>query len=177
MCSTKNRDDGLLSVDFGAVYDFEISNRNALMSLKKNKNRRYYIFERLNIIIKTDKGRLFLYLDPVFMFDGRSGGFLVDFYVPNLGTLEERLCWLVHDANAYAQCLDFKSTNLLLKMMTRDLSGYGSFKSSAIKKSVSLSDKWFGVPKKNDEFYNNLSKIHVTFIDNNSKILKSNINK
>ena len=177
MCSKKKRDEGLLRVDFGVVYDFEISNRDVLMSLKKNKSRRYYILERLNIIIKTDKGRLFVNLDPVFMFDGRSGGFLVDFYVPNLGTLEERLCWLVHDANAYAQCLDFKSTNLLLEKMTRDLALYNSFKSKIIKKSVSISDKWFGVPKKNDEFYNNLSKIHVTFINNNSKILKSNINK
>lgn len=87
---------------------------------------------------------------PGFMFDGRSGPKIVDWYAPNLGTLEERVCWLVHDCNGYGQDLSFEDTNLLLFAMLRDLAGYRTSKANVIQLAVSLSKSWYGEPKEGD---------------------------
>ena len=143
----------LLSKKINAAYNFEASNLEALLLLEKNKERLYLLPGPTDIKVATNCGVLHISIERNFMFDGRSGGRCIDWYVPNLGTLDERICWLVHDCNGYAKCLDFKTTNKLLYVMLRDLAGYSSFKAKVIQTAVSLSKKWFGQPNSKSKLY------------------------
>ena len=77
--------------------------RDCLENIVQNDMRRYPLFDPVNMIIRTNQGSLHIVTAPGFVFDGRSGPKIVDWYAPNLGTLEERICWLVHDGNGYGQ--------------------------------------------------------------------------
>lgn len=156
----------LKKIDFKYVYDIKCTNKEEIFNLEKNKDREYILKNPTKISVYTDKGVLYVSTFPNFVFDGRSGGPVIDCYVPNLGSFDERLSWLVHDANAYAQCLDFKSTNKLLYLMLRDLCGYGKIKAKIVQTAVSITKSWFGVPKINDKYYWNQFKLSVWFTKN-----------
>lgn len=135
------------------VYGFEFidgKGRECLEKVVQNDTRRYPLCDEVNLLIRTSYGTLNVVTAPGFMFDGRSGPKIVDWYAPNLGTLEERVCWLVHDCNGYGQDLSFEDTNLLLFAMLRDLAGYRTSKANVIQLAVSLSKSWYGDPKEGD---------------------------
>lgn len=132
------------------VYGFEIkTGASALFNLEESRAlvRRYLLEKEVRIIIHTDDGDLECWTGPNFIFDGRSGGPLLDWYAPNLGTLEERIAWYFHDVLGYAQSLDFKDTNRLLRLFLRDICGYRAAKAWLIEKAVSISKSWYGWPK------------------------------
>jgi hypothetical protein len=157
----------LKRLDIKAVYDIQINSSGAvaLMSLVelKSLNRRYKLTSDVWIRLITDKGIISLFAKEGFVFDGRSGSPLLDWYAPNLGSLYERIMWLVHDLLGYATCLDFKTTNKVLRYGLRDQCGYRASKAFVIEKCVSITKSWFGAPKKTDWCYNNISKFNVSF--------------
>lgn len=157
----------LIALDIKAVYDIQINSSGAVALLNlvelKSLNRRYKLTSDVWIRLITDKGTISLFAKEGFIFDGRSGSPLLDWYAPNLGSLYERIMWLVHDLLGYATCLDFKTTNKVLRYGLRDQCVYRASKAFIIEKSVSISDDWFGMPKETDWCYNNISKINVSF--------------
>lgn len=147
------------------VLGFEIvSGRNSLESLVQNDERLYVLYEEVNLMIVTNQGTLHVVTNPGFEFDGRSGPKVIDWYAPNLGSLEERLAWFVHDCNGYALDLSFEDTNLLLFAMLRDLAHYRTAKASVIQLAVSLSKSWYGEPKGDDWCKCNIGKVRTCWI-------------
>lgn len=144
-------------------YEFT-SGRSCLEALVENDFRRYPLDEKISLVIYTNQGNLHVVTTPGFMFDGRSGPKIVDWYAPNLGTLEERICWFVHDCNGYGLDLSFEDTNILLFAMSRDLAGYSSRKASVIQLAVSLSKSWYGEPKEGDWCRANLDKVKTLWM-------------
>lgn len=140
------------------AYDI-IEGREALENLKVNSARRYPLEKATRIGIHTTQGILHVETKPGFIFDGRSGPAIVDWYAPNLGSLAERLCWLVHDCNGYAQDLNFSDTNLMLFVMLRDLAKYRPSKAAVIQFAVSLSKSWYGIPDDDDWCKCNIGKV------------------
>jgi len=132
--------------------------------LTENRERRYPLYGRIRLSIYTNQGTLHVATAAGFVFDGRSGPKIVDWYAPNLGTLEERICWLVHDANGYGQDLSFGDTNVLLYAMLRDIAHYRKSKASVIQLAVSLSDSWYGEPKPDDWCFANVDKVSTLWI-------------
>ena len=143
-------------------YEFKIG-KELLENLEQNKERRYPLPSEIRIDVVTNQGVLNVSTEPNFEFDGRSGPAIVDWYAPNLGTLEERICWFVHDCNGYGKFLSFEDTNLLLFAMLRDLAGYRKSKANVIQLAVSLSKSWYGPPKPGDWCCSNVNKVRTTF--------------
>lgn len=139
-------------------YDF-LTGASTLFRVKQTKARRYPLPNPVEVSVKTDCGILHARTEAGFEFDGRSGPSLVDWYVPNLGSLDERLGWWLHDALAYGQSLSFYDTNLFLKLWLRDMCAYSSFKSEIIRKAVSVSKSWYGVPTPGDPWFCNVGKV------------------
>lgn len=135
-----------------------------LMGVKENNDRRYPLSSRVRVSIYTTQGTLHVELGAGFVFDGRSGPNIVDWYAPNLGSLEERICWLVHDANGYGQDLSFGDTNVLLYAMLRDLAGYRKTKATMIQLAVSLTDGWYGEPAESDWCYPNINLVSTMWV-------------
>lgn len=120
------------------------------------EDRWYSLAKPVTIFVQTDgEGYIVYKFRKGFLFDGRSGGPLVDFWLPNLGNQRQLACWLVHDANGYATHLSFEDTNELLRQMLR-LAGVCRVKASAAKLAVSLTESWFGFPEKKDREYANI---------------------
>ena len=140
-----------------------IRGKKALMSLKESKSfkRRYVLPADVELKIYTDEHIIRFYAKAGFMFDGRSGSPLLDWYLPNLGTLEERCMWLIHDLLGYATCLSFKCTNKVLRYGLRDVCKYRSSKAFVVEKAVSISDSWYGAPKENEWCYANINKFNI----------------
>lgn len=138
--------------------------RDALESIWPNDERRYTLKDEIRLQVVTNKGTLSVVTAPGFVFDGRSGPKIVDWYAPNLGTLEERVCWFVHDCNGYGQDLSFEDTNILLYAMLRDLAGYRTSKANVIQLAVSLSKSWYGEPKDGDWCRANLDKVKTLWM-------------
>lgn len=138
--------------------------RDALASIEPNDERRYTLKDEVRLQVVTNKGTLSVVTAPGFVFDGRSGPKAVDWYAPNLGTLEERVCWFVHDCNGYGLDLSFEDTNLLLFAMLRDLAHYRTSKASLIQLAVSLSRSWYGEPKEGDWCRANLDKVKTLWM-------------
>lgn len=130
-----------------------------LQALKPNKKRRYPLASEVEGYIKTSQGTLWFKARAGFEFDGRSGPKIVDWYVPNLGSLEEIVCWLIHDLNGYGLDLCFKDTNLLLFAMLRDLAKYRYPKAKLVQLAVSISKSWYGEPKPGDWCIKNVGKV------------------
>ena len=145
--------------------------REALANLVESKSfsRQYPLDAAVLFRVFTNQGTLEVSTEKGFFFDGRSGTPLVDFYAPNLGTLNERASWLAHDVNGYALDLSFKDTNILLFAMLRDCCGYRKTKASFIRWVVGLSDSWYGTPKKGDPYYKNIDKVHAKWIPSPTK--------
>ena len=97
-------------------------------------------------------------------FDGRSGPPIIDWYVPNLGSLEERALWWMHDCLGYGESLDFWHTNRALRLGLRDQAGYRATKAWAIERAVSISKSWYGTPEPDDWCYNNITKVSTLWI-------------
>lgn len=147
------------------VLGFDIfDGRELLEGIVQNDARRYPLKGRVQLAIYTNQGTLHVTTAAGFTFDGRSGPKIVDWYAPNLGSLEERLCWLVHDCNGYGQDLSFKDTNVLLYVMLRDLALYRPTKCAVIQLAVSLSDSWYGEPKPSDWCYANRKLVSTLWI-------------
>lgn len=149
------------------VFDYAIFfGKDELINLKEKKtfDRMYIIGKPFCCAIYTTQGTLNVMLDAPFKFDGRSGSPLIDWYAPNLGSIEERLTWLVHDVNSYAKCLSFKDTNTLLFAMLRDLCHYLKTKAATIRYAVSLSKGWYGKPEPTDKYFVNYDKIQVKWV-------------
>lgn len=143
-------------------YDIE-QGRECLEQLKENRERRYRLDSPVRGAIYTNEGTLHFATASGFIFDGRSGPKIVDWYAPNLGTFEERLCWYIHDLNGYGRDLSFKDTNVLLYAMLRDLPKYRVPKCNVIQLAVSLSDSWYGEPKDGDWCVCNRGKVETLF--------------
>lgn len=127
--------------------------------------RRYRVLNRVDawIEIKT-AGWKHIWTDPDFLFDGRSGGVLGDFFEPNLGTQPDCKCWWLHDANGYDNegGFDFKDTNALLKeMRIRCKDENAALVHFAVSTRIPFTLPWFGVPLKTDWEYCNIPLIHV----------------
>lgn len=138
--------------------------RECLENIVQNDIRRYPLWDPVNLIIRTNQGSLHIVTAPGFVFDGRSGPKIVDWYAPNLGTLEERICWLVHDGNGYGQDLSFEDTNVLLFAMLRDMAGYRTSKAALIQLAVSLSRSWYGTPKPGDWCCANVNRVKTLWL-------------
>lgn len=143
-----------------AVYNFTcVTGASTLFDIKLNKKRRYSLIRPVELRVVTDVGMLIARTEPGFQFDGRSGPAILDWYVPNLGTFEERAGWWLHDCLGYGQSLSFSDTNLFLKLWLRDMAAYSSFKSELIRKAVGLSRSWYGVPTPDDPWFCNVNKV------------------
>lgn len=138
--------------------------REALSRIALNEKRRYMLESGVNLVIHTNQGALHVVTAPGFVFDGRSGPKIVDWYAPNLGTLEERICWFVHDCNGYGLDLSFEDTNLLLYAMLRDLARYRTSKAALIQFAVSLSKSWYGEPKEGDWCCSNVNRVKTLWL-------------
>ena len=133
--------------------------------LKPLADRWYEIQGAFSIVITTDCGVKRINVDEGFLFDGRSGGPVIDFIAPNLGTQEELKAWCLHDICGHDSTgFTFEETNDMLYTLLRRC-GYGWFRAKAIYTAVSLSDEWFGVPTIDDKSYTNITKIHVRHFD------------
>ena len=151
-----------------AVYSFTcVTGASTLFDIKLNKQRRYSLIRPVELRVVTDIGLLIARTEPGFQFDGRSGPAILDWYVPNLGTFEERAGWWLHDCLGYGQSLSFYDTNLFLKLWLRDMAAYSSFKSELIRKAVSLSKSWYGFPySADDPWHCNVGKVHTEWRPN-----------
>ena len=146
-------------------YDFvDGKGRGCLERLRPNDRRRYLLDEEVNLMIYTSQGTLSVVTSASFTFDGRSGPKIVDWYAPNLGTLEEIICWFVHDCNGYGLDLCFEDTNILLFAMLRDLARYRKSKAEVIQLAVSLSRSWYGEPKEGDWCRANVGKVRTVWM-------------
>lgn len=146
------------------VYGFEFkTGASCLFDLVERKDRKriYQLTRTVDYMITTDTGTLHVITKPGFLFDGRSGPSIIDWYAPNLGSLEERIAWHMHDCLGYAQSLNFKDTNLMLMYWLRDMCGYSKAKSEIIRLAVSISDSWYGKPEPGDKFYYNLPLVET----------------
>lgn len=138
--------------------------RQMLCELKENRRRRYPLDGGVRFSVLTNQGTLHVQTAPGFVFDGRSGPRIVDWYAPNLGSLYEKVCWLAHDCNGYGQDLSFKDTNVMLYAMLRDLAEYRQTKCATIQLAVSLSDSWYGEPAPSDWCYANRDLVSTMWI-------------
>lgn len=147
------------------VLGFEFfEGRDIIEDLEENERRRYPLRGRIQLAIYTNQGTLHVTTGAGFEFDGRSGPKIVDLYAPNLGSLEEKLCWFAHDCNGYGQDLSFSDTNILLYAMLRDLAKYRKTKASTIQLAVSVSKSWYGIPKPDDWCYRNRNLVSTLWI-------------
>lgn len=141
-----------------------VSGRSCLDNLVQNDKRCYVLDDEVNLMIVTNQGTLHVVTNPCFIFDGRSGPRIIDWYAPNLGTFEERLSWFVHDCNGYALDLSFEDTNILLFAMLRDLAHYRTAKANIIQLAVGISKSWYGEPKENDWCRCNVGKVRTCWL-------------
>lgn len=150
-----------------ACYGIEFhQGANHLMELVplKSLKRRYDLQGVVDADFHFDDGTLRVRTEPHFLFDGRSGPPIIDWYAPNLGSLDERALWWMHDCLGYAQSLDFWHTNRALRLGLRDQAGYRSSKAWMIERAVSLSKSWYGTPDPSDWCVCNLGKVNTLWI-------------
>ena len=135
------------------------------LTLKPIADRWYEVQGDFSINVTTDCGVKRINVDDGFLFDGRSGGPMVDFIAPNLGTQDELKAWCFHDICGHDIIgLTFEETNDALYMLLREC-GYGWVRAKIIYTAVSMSDDWFGLPVIGDRSYINITKIHVRHYD------------
>ncbi len=149
-----------------AVYGYTFfTGASTLLNVKESRSskRRYVLTAPVRFCVDFDDGSLEVVTHPGFIFDGRSGPRIADIYAPNLGSLDERAAWLMHDALGYAGSLGFKETNIALKLFLRDICGYRKTKAEAIRIAVSLSRSWYGRPKPTDWCYANIGLVETTW--------------
>lgn len=148
---------------YGIDFHRGAENLLELVPLKSLK-RRYDLQGGVSADFRFDDGTLRVETAPHFLFDGRSGPPIIDWYVPNLGSLEERALWWMHDCLGYGESLDFWHTNRALRLGLRDQAGYRATKAWAIERAVSISKSWYGTPEPDDWCYNNITKVSTLWI-------------
>ena len=132
-----------------------------LKALKFNKARWYRIPSFISFVLHTkEHGDIQFNVFGDFYFDGRSGPWCVDWFEPNLGPLNKRLAWLVHDLLGYATYFDFATTNEILRQLLI-IAGDSKIKASTVRYFVGRDDSWFGVPVVGDKFYPNIGKFEI----------------
>lgn len=130
----------------------------------KGRDRRYTLDHPVYMIAECDIGRILARSEAGFVFDGRSGSPLIDRFIPNLGSMDERAAWLFHDLLAYGQSLDFEQTNSFLRCFLRDQAGYSRFKAWVVEKAVGMDDSWYGEPPEGDWCRCNLGKVQTIWV-------------
>ena len=140
--------------------------RECLAGLETTRKeaRRYNLDKPIHLVVKTDVGTLHVKTLAGFIFDGRSGPEIVDRYVPNLGSIDERVAWLMHDALGYGQSLAFKPTNRILRYFLRDVCKYSPVKSWLVEFAVGSSHSWYGPPKKTEWCYANVGRVDTMWV-------------
>lgn len=138
-----------------------LTGASCILDIKEMKGRRRrYLLERpVAMEVTTDTGILTVRTEPGFVFDGRSGPSCIDWYAPNLGSLDERMAWLMHDALGYGQSLGFNDTNRILRYFLRDICGYRKSKAWLIEQAVGLDSSWYGPPQEGDWCRMNIGKV------------------
>lgn len=97
-----------------------------------------------------DEGVFIVHIREGFLYDGRSGGPLVDYLAPNQGNQKESAMWLVHDALGYPETMSGEFDNDLL-YAAMDCNKYGWLTRNAIDAAVRLTvgtwkaDQWWQV--------------------------------
>ena len=82
-------------------------------------DRRYRLLKDSLITIRTDSGYIQMYLKAGFLSDGRSGGVLVDWLIPNMGSQSYRPCPIFHDGGfAHASACLLSSQEPVLSFET-----------------------------------------------------------
>lgn len=144
------------------------SGASTLLNLRelKTKKRRYCLGHVVVYDVLFDDGTLRVQTDPGFVFDGRSGPACIDWYAPNLGSLDERIAWHMHDCLGYGGSLGFKDTNRALRFVLRDQAGYRASKAWMIERAVSLSRSWYGRPSPSDWCYSNIGLVSTIWVPN-----------
>lgn len=147
------------------VIEFQqgVDHLRELVPLKTLK-RRYELQGVVAADFHFDDGILRVRTEPHFLFDGRSGPRIIDWYAPNLGSLDERALWWMHDCLGYGQSLDFWHTNRALRLGLRDQVGYRPSKAWMIERAVSLSKSWYGTPDSNDWCACNIGKVSTLWL-------------
>jgi hypothetical protein len=135
-----------------------LAGAEALLAVKESRkwDRRRMLESPVHTQVEFDDGILDVRTEPGFILDFRSGSPLLDWFAPNLGSLDERHGWWMHDCLAYAQSLNFRSTNYALKYYLRDIVGYCKMRAELVRKAVSISKKWYGRPKPTEWSYANI---------------------
>jgi hypothetical protein len=64
---------------------------------------RLYKLDDIRIDIWTEKYKYTYIFDKGFITNFRSGGFLIDFFIDQIGNQLEQICWICHDG-AYTPC-------------------------------------------------------------------------
>lgn len=130
--------------------------------LKPVADRWYEVQGSFTVDIYLNKEeRVNINIDDGFLFDGRSGPKIVDYYIPNLGTQEELKTFLLHDLLSYDIYFSFSENNDIFYRNLRNLCNYSWSKSKIIWAFVSVSDSYFGIPLPDSREYANVNKIHV----------------
>lgn len=154
-----------LKFDVRTIYDIKFSTDIVIQPLK---DRLYEIPHDFSIYIRLmGAGKITIRVKKGFVFDGRSGGKLIDLIVPHLGTQHELKCWVLHDLLFYDILYCFDSTNNILRWDLLNNAKYGKFKAWLVWKSVQLFGRSnFGMPvDETDPYYNNIEKIKVFYTD------------
>lgn len=136
-----------------------VCGKELLEGLTLNKKRRYVFSGPTEGYLYTNQGTLHFRTEAGFVCDMRSGPKIIDWYVPNLGTMAEREAWFLHDLLGYGQSLGFADTNLLLFAILKCRAKYAYPKAKLVQTAVSLSKSWYGEPKQDDWCYANIGKV------------------
>lgn len=127
----------------------------------RRRYRWYCIPHAWNVTIWTDCGVIRIHVAAGFLFDGRSGGPLLDCVAPNLGTTAEVWAWAVHDLLGHGIYGDVQFANDSLHWVLRNEASYSKKRAALIVGTVSSYTGWWGVPELGDESYSNLQRITV----------------
>lgn len=131
------------------------------------KERWYEVAEDARCILRTDCGCIYAYVHKGFRYDGRSGGKLVDWISPNLGTPAENWAYLMHDIHFYGFGLTFETTNDLLKQQLMLDAKYSSIRASIIKWGVDTDFARKSFEANTPEDVINKQKLHWEWMDDN----------
>jgi hypothetical protein len=134
------------------------------------KDRLYMVAEGATCCLRTDAGCLVYTVKPGFEFDSRSGGKLVDWLVPHLGSQSEVWAWLVHDIGYYDWDVCFETCNDLLKQQLIMDAHMSAWKASLVKYSVDeFGRSSFGIDNAKD--ITNRKLINFEWMDDNRGLL------
>jgi len=108
------------------------------------KARWYEVVKDVLILIHLDDGTTIkLHIKAGFKFDGRSGGWIFDLLLPNLGNQRYCACVLVHDALCHEIGISYPMTNWLFKGMLIH-APVAKWRGKGAYKGISTGDWYFG---------------------------------